>query len=118
MKKILILIFFIATLSFFVESCGKCTCLTSTDPCNGLNFKFDADVQPVINASCATSPACHGANAINSGGPLLTYDQVFEKRALINVQVSTGTMPPQPDTLGSDQKNKIICWLNSGAPHN
>jgi hypothetical protein len=118
MKKIIIFIFFIGSLSFFAESCGKCECIKSTDPCNGLSFKFATNVQPIINASCATSPGCHATGSINSGGPLTNYSQIFDKRALINVQVSSGTMPFPPDSLNSDQKNKIICWINSGAPDN
>ncbi len=118
MKKIIIYIFFIISLSFFVESCGKCDCIKSTDPCNGLSFKFAADIQPIINASCATSPGCHSSGSINTGGPLTNYNEVFNKRLEIKVQVSAGSMPLPPDSLASDQKKKIICWINSGAPNN
>lgn len=118
MKKAIVFTIFIFSLSLFVESCGKCDCIESTDPCNGLSFKFAADVQPIITTRCATSPGCHAIGSINSGGPLTNYTQVFNKRLEIKIQVSSGSMPPPPDTLSSNQKNKIICWLNSGAPDN
>ncbi len=118
MKKVLVFAIFIFSLSLFVESCGKCDCIVSTDPCNGLAFKFSTNVQPIINTKCATSPGCHAVGSINSGGPLTNYSQVFAKRLEIKIQVSSGSMPFPPDSLSSDQKNKIICWLNSGAPDN
>lgn len=118
MKKIIFYIFFIITLSLFVESCGKCDCIESTDPCNGLSFKFAADVQPIVNTHCATNRGCHAAGSINRGGPLTNYSQVFDKRLEIKIQVSAGSMPPAPDSLTTNQKNKIICWINSGAPNN
>lgn len=118
MKKLIIFIGFVISLSLVVESCGKCDCIESTDPCNGLAFKFAVDVQPIINTRCATSPGCHATGSINSGGPLVNYTQVFNKRAEIKIQISSNSMPFPPDTLSSDQKSKIICWINSGAPDN
>lgn len=117
-KKVIAFLLFVAVLSFLAESCGKCDCIESTDPCAGLSFKFAADVQPIITTRCATSPACHATGSINSGGPLTSYTQVFDKRAEIKIQVSSNNMPFPPDSLPSDQKNKIICWINSGAPNN
>ena len=118
MKKVIVFVLFVATLSFLGQGCGKCDCIVSTDPCNGISFKFAADVQPIINTRCATSPGCHATGSVNSGGPLVTYTQVFDKRAEIKIQVSSNSMPFPPDTLSSDQKNKIIGWINSGAPDN
>ena len=90
---------------------------TTTDPCNGLFFKFSTDVQPIFNTTCANSSNCHGAGSTNSGGPLTDYNQIFAKRAEIKFQVSGGFMP-KVGSITSDQKNKIICWINSGAPNN
>ena len=118
MKRITVFFALIFSLSLIVESCGKCECLKSTDPCDGLAFKFAADIQPIINTRCATSPGCHGVGSVNSGGPLTNYTEVFNKREEIKIQVSSNSMPFPPDTLASDQKAKIICWINSGAPNN
>lgn len=118
MKKVIVFLLFVATLSFLGQGCGKCDCIVSTDPCAGLSFKFKTDVQFIINTRCATSPGCHASGSVNSGGPLTNYSQVFDKRTEIKIQVSSNSMPFPPDTLASDQKNKIICWLNSGAPDN
>jgi hypothetical protein len=89
----------------------------AVDPCAGLSFRFSADVQPIFNFSCANSSNCHGAGSTNVGGPLTDYNKIFIKRATIHGQVSAGIMP-QNSTLSADQKNKILCWINSGAPNN
>ncbi len=88
-----------------------------SDPCAGLSFKFAADVQPIINASCANSSNCHGSGSLNSGGPLTDYNLIFAKRSNIKFQIENGLMP-KVGSLTTDQKNKIICWINSGAPNN
>ncbi|MEP7251471.1 MAG: hypothetical protein ABI683_03800 [Ginsengibacter sp.] len=117
-KRVIIFLLFVATLSMLSQGCGKCDCIESTDPCAGLSYKFLADVQPIINSHCATSPGCHAAGSINAGGPLTNYTEVFNQRLKINLAVSANSMPLPPDTLSSAQKNKIICWINSGAPDN
>ncbi len=118
MKKIIALLLFVGVLLFFAEGCGKCDCIESTDPCAGLSYKFAMDVQPIINTRCATSPGCHSTGSVNRGGPLTNYTEIFNKRVEIKIQVSSNSMPFPPDTLSSDSKNKIICWINSGAPEN
>jgi hypothetical protein len=72
-------------------------------------------VQPVINAACANS--CHSATSTNSGGPITDYNKIFAKRSDIKFQIENGLMP-KTGSLTTDQKNKIICWINSGAPNN
>lgn len=117
-KKVIVFLLFVATLSFLGQGCGKCDCIVSTDPCAGISYKFKTDVQPIIMTSCATRNSCHAAGSVNSGGPLTNYAQIFNKKSEIKIQISSNSMPPPPDTLASVQKNKIICWLNSGAPDN
>ena len=88
-----------------------------TNPCATLSFKFTADVQPIINTTCAINPTCHATGSTNTGGPLTNYNLIFAKRASIKTQIEAGLMP-QTGSLTTDQKNKIICWVNSGAPNN
>jgi hypothetical protein len=90
---------------------------SNTDPCSGISAKFSTDVQPIINASCAINSGCHATGSVNSGGPLTDYNKIFAKKAEIKFQIETGQMP-KTGSLTADQKNKIICWINSGAPNN
>jgi hypothetical protein len=117
--KIKICSLLIVSVILFISSCSKGGSGTQppVDPCAGLSFKFGADVQPIFNATCAINSNCHGAGSTNAGGPLTNYNKIFAKRVSINGQVSAGLMP-QNSTLSPDQKNKILCWINSGAPNN
>lgn len=90
---------------------------STTDPCAGLSFKFLTEVQPIINTTCANSSNCHGSGSTNSGGPLTDYDKIFAKSSNIKFQIESGLMPKN-GTLSATDKNKIICWINSGAPNN
>jgi hypothetical protein len=117
LKKNLYLLSIILVVALF-NSCTKDSNPTpATDPCAGASFKFSTDVQPIINASCAINSGCHAAASLNSGGPLTDYNLVFAKRSNIKFQIENGLMP-KTGSLTTDQKNKIICWINSGAPNN
>lgn len=113
------LIILLISIIFFVARCGKSSTggSTVTDPCLGLSFKFAADVQPIFNSTCSNSSFCHGTNSTNSGGPLTDYNKIFLKRSDIKGQINAGLMP-RNGSLTADQKNKIICWIDSGAPNN
>jgi hypothetical protein len=118
-KKLIFTIIFTGII-FFISSCGKGNGGSNpppADPCSGLSSKFAADVKPIINTSCASSVNCHGAGSNNAGGPLTDYNLIFAKRLSIKFQIENGLMP-KGSSLTADQKNKIICWINSGAPNN
>jgi hypothetical protein len=85
--------------------------------CSGPAKSFSADVNSIIQTSCATGSGCHGSGSFNGPGPLLTYSQVFNARSTIRSEVSSGRMPPNGG-LSATQKNSIICWIDSGAPNN
>lgn len=78
---------------------------------------FSADVNPVIQSSCATSSGCHGAGSNSGPGPLLSYQQIFNVRSTIRSEVSSGRMPPNGG-LSAAQKSAILCWIDNGAPNN
>lgn len=88
--------------------------LTNTDECSTVAAKFSADVWPIINTSCVK---CHGVNSTNSGGSLAEYNHIYLKRESIKFQIETNQMP-KSTSLTIEQKNKITCWINSGAPNN
>ncbi len=85
--------------------------------CTGVNSAFAANVNPIIQGSCATNASCHGTGSNNGPGPLLTYTQIFNARAAIRGSVAAGTMP-KTGTITTQQKNSILCWVDAGAPNN
>ncbi|HEX6845491.1 MAG TPA: hypothetical protein VF144_00870 [Chitinophagaceae bacterium] len=89
----------------------------STVNCTGVASAFAANVNPIIQATCATDATCHGAGSSNGPGPLLTYTQIFNARLTIKTAVANGTMP-KTGSLTTAQKNSIICWVDAGAPNN
>ena len=90
---------------------------STTIDCTGVASAFAANVNPIIQSTCATDATCHGAGSANGPGPLLNYTQISNASALIKPAVASGTMP-KTGTLTTAQKNSIICWVNSGAPNN
>jgi len=89
----------------------------TTVDCTGVASAFAANVNQIIQSSCATDATCHGAGSANGPGPLITYAQISGAAVLIKPAVANGTMP-KTGTLTTAQKNSIICWVNSGAPNN
>ncbi len=85
--------------------------------CNGVASAFAANVNPVIQSTCATDATCHGNGSANGPGPLLTYTQIFNARIAIKTSVSNGTMP-KTGSLTATQKSTIICWVDAGGPNN
>ena len=107
---------FILTLTVLLNACSKGGG-SGSDPCNGLSFKFSTDVQPIINTTCAINSSCHATGSTNSGGPLTDHGKILAKTSQIKFQVENGLMP-KTGSLTTTEKNKIICWINSGAPNN
>jgi len=85
--------------------------------CTGVPASFSANVNPIIQSTCATDASCHGAGSPNGPGPLLTYTQISNARIAIKNAVGNGTMP-KTGSLTTAQKNSIICWVDSGGPNN
>lgn len=85
--------------------------------CTGVPSSFAANVNPIIQSSCATDATCHGAGSANGPGPLLSYSQISAARVAIRSSVCNGTMP-KTGTLSTAQKNTIICWVDAGGLNN
>ena len=119
------LYFFIAV-SLSVSALNACSKENEGSPNTGggalacspvTNKSFVADINPVIQSSCATTTACHGSGSVNGPGALTSYQAVFNSRNSIRTAVSSGAMP-QNSTLSNSQKNSILCWIESGASNN
>lgn len=111
---IIIFLFIIAVV--FLIACNKQGVTKNTDPCSGITASFSADVDPIIQTYC-NQPDCHSPGSINGPGALTNYNQVFSARIQIRVQIEAGLMP-QNATLSTAQRNKILCWIDSGALNN
>ena len=85
--------------------------------CTGVPASFSANVNQIIQTSCATDAACHGSGSANGPGPLLTYTQISNARVAIKNAVANGTMP-QNGSLSTAHKNSIICWVDGGGLNN
>ncbi len=99
-----------------IYSCSKSDDADSPSACDTISKTWSMDVSPLINSFC-NQPGCHNAGSINGPGPLTSHAQVFAARNQVRDAVQSGRMP-QNATLSTDQKNKIICWIDSGAPNN
>jgi hypothetical protein len=115
MKKNRNIILSILCLFFFAVSCSKDSVPTGPD-CSGPAKTFSGDVNPIIQTFC-NQPGCHQPGSINGPGQLTNYNEVFNARASIRVQIESGLMP-QTGTLSAAQRNAILCWIDSGAPDN
>lgn len=85
--------------------------------CTGVPASFSANVNPIIQSTCATDVSCHGSGSAVGPGPLLTYTQISNARIAIKAAVANGTMP-KTGTLSTAQKNTIICWVDGGGLNN
>jgi hypothetical protein len=112
MKKILPLV--LSATAFLVVTCKKEK--KFSPDCNGAPKSYASDVSPIINANCAIS-GCHASGSSNGPGALTNYNEVNAAKSRIRTAVENGTMPKNR-SLSDDQKNKIICWIDAGAPNN
>lgn len=120
MKKIIFLALIIATIIFSCSKSNDAKSSTSSDnslDCTGVAKSFSSDVNTIIQTTCATNSGCHGSGSSNGPGPLLTYSEIFNARSLIRSAVASGEMP-LGGSLSTNNKNTILCWIDSGAPSN
>lgn len=111
-------------ISVLVLSAGLTSCFydkeellyPGANDCSTGNISFAADVQPLIQTSCAIA-GCHDAGSGNKGGPFTNYTQIKNKAATIKGQVTSGAMP-QGSSLTAAQIQLISCWVDSGALNN
>jgi len=121
MKKVLC-VFAIVGIIMLLYSCSKGNGSDSgngnptTSACDNISKTWSTDVSPLISSFC-NQPGCHSTGSSNGPGALTSYAQVFAARNQVRDAVQSGRMP-QNATLSADQKNKIICWIDNGAPNN
>jgi hypothetical protein len=117
MKKTLIYFTVLCAVIYSCSSNDEPAAQTPAADCSTVSTSFATDVSPIISSTCATTASCHAAGSTNGPGPLTSYTQVFNNRNQIRTVVSNGTMP-KDRTLSSEQKSKIVCWVENGAASN
>ncbi|OQP47007.1 hypothetical protein A4H97_05680 [Niastella yeongjuensis] len=90
--------------------------LYGASTCDGVNASFVADVNPIIQSSCA-KPDCHAAGSTNGPGALTSYTQIKNAATQIKSAVVSRFMP-EDGSLTQSQIKSISCWVDSGAPNN
>lgn len=99
-----------------------------TNSCSPDSVYFVNEIQPIISSNCTTS-GCHDDITHAEGVNLTTYSRILRYvkpgnatgSKLYEVIFKSGgeRMPPPPmPALTTDQKNKIIKWINQGALNN
>jgi len=85
--------------------------------CSSINSAYTANISPIILNSCV-SPGCHNAGSTN--GDFTTYaglKAVADDGSLDDAVNIKKTMPKN-GSLSVDDRKKIRCWINNGAPNN
>lgn len=87
-------------------------------PCDTSMITYTNTIERIVSTNCTTAPGCHLRGA--SEGDMTSYQglmlkvnsQALKQRVLIDK-----TMPPT-GPLSIEDRQKIQCWLNEGAPEN
>jgi cytochrome c553 len=86
--------------------------------CDTTPASFSADINPIIQASCAT-PGCH--NTTGAAGIKLTNYSEIKSQAELNRFLSAikhksgfSNMPKSASKLADSNITKIECWINNG----
>lgn len=101
---------------FLIAGCNnpKTAGSTTLNFCEEISANYAADIIPIITTHCQIGSNCHSNGSKNIGGELTDYDKIYAKRAAIRMAIYSGKMP-QTGTITSEQKKKIICWIDNGA---
>ncbi len=87
--------------------------------CDNFTPRFSADVQPIINQTCAIA-GCHVSGF--GSGDFTTFNGIKNRAGSIKTQVVAKSMPPPnssgPKSLTDDQIRTIRCWIDNGAENN
>ncbi|HZV43970.1 MAG TPA: hypothetical protein VFF90_05810 [Saprospiraceae bacterium] len=104
---------------FFLAACSK-----DPDPvidCTGLTPTYNADIKPILDASCALS-GCHDAITHQNGYDFSSYGPASEAskngRFLGAIQHKSGytAMPYNMAKLSNDHVQQLTCWVETGSP--
>ncbi len=85
--------------------------------CTSINAKYTADIKPLISNNCNSS-GCHGTGS--DKGDFTTYNglNAAVNNGTLNKEVLTKKSMPPSAALSFDDRKKIKCWMDAGAPNN
>lgn len=83
--------------------------------CDTTNITYSGTVSAIISSNCLS---CHNTGSANS--EFTTYSQVFAKADRIKNRITgqSGNLMPQSGKMDNCSVNKIVAWVNKGAPNN
>ncbi|HEX4374323.1 MAG TPA: hypothetical protein VHZ50_13565 [Puia sp.] len=90
-------------------------------PCDTTNMSYANDITPILENNCVS---CHNTTQSNDGVILTDYNDVLTQvnnGNLVNVIEHNPGYPEMPQglpQLPSCTINKIVAWVNRGAPNN
>lgn len=94
----------------------ECEGTASTTLFSGISFA--QEVEGLIGGTCAVE-ACHVSGA--QAPDLSLRSNIFTAAPRIKTQLNAGLMPPKDSSvepLSEAETQKILCWVNDGAPDN
>lgn len=74
--------------------------------CSGPAKSYLTDVKPTVLSNCV---GCHSQYG--------SYNGVKNDAASIRSTIANGSMP-KGKTMSDAEKNKVMCWIDAGAPNN
>jgi hypothetical protein len=100
------------SISIIIAGCSKTNVADVTVVCDP-TISYDKQIKPIIAVNCNYS-GCHDGSNTTS---LADYTTLKDGASQIKAAVSSGAMPRNA-TLKLEDKNAIICWINSGVKNN
>jgi uncharacterized membrane protein len=97
------------TALILVSATGNFSCTKQENyspDCSGAPKTFSADAKPALQSNCVS---CHSQYA--------NYNSVKNEAASIRSAIANGSMPKGKKMSDTD-KNKVMCWIDSGTPNN
>ena len=120
---------FLPLIFIFYYSCTKDKGhlpITTKSLCDSLNVKYLTDIKPIIIARCAVN-GCHKSGG-SAPGDFTTYAGVSPNadaplgngklRNRVLIGLPTFSWMPASGPIPVAEREKIDCWLKSGAPNN
>jgi hypothetical protein len=116
----------ITTLVFCLIACTKQNEQVLIDqsgvqPCDTTNMSYSNDIAQILENNCVS---CHNTTQSNDGVILTDYNDVLTQvnnGDLVNVIEHNPGYPEMPEglpKLSACTINKIVAWINRGAPNN
>lgn len=104
-------------LTFFAFGALSISCSTDyfEPTCTGTTISFASEVKPIIDSKCATNSGCHASGSRH--GVYTSYSTITADQSDISRVIKNGSMP-EKGSLSTNQKNIILCWIESGAANN